>query len=115
MLTAIANDISYDQVFSFQIRKYATKGDILLSISSSGNSTNIIKAIEEAKSMEVTTISFVGFDGGRAKEMSDLCIHIPSNNYGICEDAHHSLMHIFAQYLRITSIDDKNKIGTMPF
>ena len=115
MLTAIANDISYDEVFAFQIKQYANKGDILLSISSSGNSENIIRAIEQAKSMGVITISFVGFNGGRAKEISDLCLHISSNNYGICEDAHHALMHIFAQYLRVISIDDKKKIGSIAF
>jgi len=115
MLTAIANDISYDEVFAFQIKQYATKGDILLSISSSGNSENIIRAIEQAKSLGALTISFVGFDGGRAKEISDLCLHISSDNYGICEDAHHALMHIFAQYLRLISIDDKEKIGSIPF
>ena len=81
MLTAIANDISYEEVFAFQIKQYANKGDILLSISSSGNSENIIRAIEQAKSMGVITISFVGFNGGRAKEISDLCLHISSNNY----------------------------------
>ena len=115
MLTAIANDMSYEEVFAFQIKQYATEGDILLSISSSGNSENIIRAIEEAKSLGVLTISFVGFDGGRAKEISDLCLHISSNNYGICEDAHHALMHIFAQYLRVISNDDKKKIGSIPF
>ena len=115
MLTAIANDISYDEVFAFQIKQYATKGDILLSISSSGNSENIIRAIEQAKSLGALTISFVGFDGGRAKEISDLCLHISSDNYGICEDAHHALMHIFAQYLRLISINDKEKIGSIPF
>ena len=115
VITAVANDISYDEVFAFQIKQYANKGDILLSISSSGNSENIIRAIEQAKSMGVITISFVGFNGGRAKEISDLCLHISSNNYGICEDAHHALMHIFAQYLRVISIDDKKKIGSIAF
>ena len=115
LLTAIANDIGYEEVFSFPLSKYAMKGDILLSVSSSGNSPNIIKAIETAKSLSITSISFVGFDGGKAKEISDFCIHTPSDNYGICEDAHHALMHIISQFIRLGSIDDKNKLGKIKF
>jgi phosphoheptose isomerase len=115
LLTAIANDISYEQIFAFQLSKFARKGDILLCVSSSGNSPNVIKAIEMANTMEVTSISFVGFDGGKAKEISDFCLHIPGNNYGICEDAHHILMHVISQYIRLTSVDDKSKLGNIKF
>ena len=115
LLTAVANDISYDDIFSFQLSKFANKGDILLSVSSSGNSPNIIKAIETAKELDVTSISFVGFDGGKAKEISDFCLHVPSNNYGICEDAHHVLMHVISQYIRLASIEDKSKLGKIKF
>ena len=115
LLTAVANDISYDEIFSFQLSKFANKGDILLSVSSSGNSPNIIKAIETAKELDVTSISFVGFDGGKAKEISDFCLHVPSNNYGICEDAHHVLMHVISQYIRLSSIEDKSKLGKIKF
>ena len=115
LLTAVANDISYDEIFSFQLSKFANEGDILLSVSSSGNSPNIIKAIEMANELDVTSISFVGFDGGKAKEISDFCLHVPSNNYGICEDAHHVLMHVISQYIRLTSIEDKSKLGKIKF
>ena len=115
ILTAVANDISYDEVFSFQVAKYSQKNDILLSVSSSGNSENIIKAIEKAKSMDLLTISFVGFDGGRVKEISDLVVHVEVDNYGLAEDAHHALMHIFAQYLRLQSVTVKEKIGKIKF
>lgn len=114
-LTAIANDLSYDDVFSYQIEKYASEGDVLLCVSSSGDSENIVRAINTAKKMKVETISFVGFEGGRAKDLSDCCVHVNSNNYGICEDAHHSLMHIFAQFLRLKNIDDSKKIGNIKF
>ena len=114
-LTAVANDIDYEDVFSYQIEKYGSENDILLSISSSGNSKNIIKAIEVAKSMKMKTISFVGFDGGAAKNISDIAIHVESENYGVCEDAHHSLMHILAQFLRLRNIDNSEKIGNIKF
>ena len=103
-LTAVANDISYDDIFSFQLEKYATNQDLLICISSSGKSQNIIRAISQAKDMGVKTISFVGFTGGEAKEMSDYCIHINSNNYGIVEDVHQSLMHLLAQYIRLNNL-----------
>ncbi len=114
-LTAVANDIDYEDVFSYQIEKYGNEDDILLSISSSGNSKNIIKAIEVAKSMKIKTISFVGFDGGVAKDISDVAVHIESDNYGVCEDAHHALMHILAQFLRLRNIDNSEKIGNIKF
>lgn len=115
LLTAIANDIDYDEIFSFPLSKFARKGDILLSVSSSGNSPNIIKAIETAKKMDLISISFLGFDGGKAKEISDYSLHIPSDNYGICEDAHHVLMHVISQYIRLTSIEDKSQLGKIKF
>jgi len=109
-LTAVANDISYDDIFSFQLEKYATHQDLLICISSSGKSQNIIRAISQAKDMGVKTISFVGFTGGEAKEMSDYCIHINSNNYGIVEDVHQSLMHLLAQYIRLNNLDSSKSI-----
>ena len=115
ILTAIANDISYEEVFAFQVEKYATENDILLSVSSSGNSENVVKAIEKAKSLNLFTISFVAFDGGRVKEISDLAIHVEVDNYGLAEDVHHALMHIFAQFLRLQSISKKEKIGKIKF
>ena len=115
ILTATANDISYDEVFSHQLERYGRSNDLLLSISSSGNSENIVRAIQKAKSMGILTISFVGFDGGRVKEESDLSIHIAVNNYGLAEDSHHILMHILAQFIRLQSIDDSKDIKNIKF
>lgn len=106
-LSAIANDISYKDIFSYQLDNYGKKGDVLLSVSSSGNSPNIIEAISMAKKKGMKTISFVGFMGGKAKQMSDNYIHIQSKNYGIVEDIHHSLMHMLAQYIRIRNLKNK--------
>jgi phosphoheptose isomerase len=102
LITAISNDIKYENVFSEQILEYCNKdsSNILLTISSSGKSKNIIKAISTAKKIGIKTISLTGFDGGKAKKMSDMNIHVKSNNYGIIESIHHSLMNIIAQYLK---------------
>lgn len=115
VITAIGNDIGYEEIFAYQVEKYALSGDVLLSVSSSGDSPNIIRAIEIANEKGLLTLSFVGFSGGKAKEISDFSLHINSNNYGVVEDAHHILMHIFAQYLRMRNIDDNAKLGHVKF
>ena len=99
MITALGNDFGFNQIYSKQIEYYCSEGDILLSISSSGNSANIIDAIKAAKSLGIKTISFTGFSGGEVKNISDLNLHVPFDNYGIVEDMHQSFMHIIAQYL----------------
>lgn len=103
-VTAIANDISYDDVFSFQLSRLAKKGDTLICVSSSGNSGNILRVIEEAKKLSVNSIAFVGFSGGKAKTLSDYSIHINIDNYGVVEDVHHALMHMLSQYIRIKNL-----------
>jgi D-sedoheptulose 7-phosphate isomerase len=115
LLTAIANDISYDNVFSYQLEKYGEEDDVLIAISSSGNSLNIINALKVAKSIGMKTISFVGFDGGNAKLLSDYCVHIAINNYGIVEDIHQSLMHILSQFLRLKHLDNPNELNEKIF
>ena len=114
-ITAVANDISYDDIFSYQLEKYGKEEDVLLCVSSSGNSSNIIKGLSMAKSKNIKTISFVGFVGGNAMDISDYCIHIPSSNYGIVEDVHHSLMHMLAQYIRLKNLNDSSRIEQLTF
>ncbi len=99
LLTAISNDFSYKEGFSKQLEYYIEPDDIILLISSSGNSENIIRAIDYANKNNIKSISFTGFDGGRAKELATMNIHIPIDNYGIIEDLHQSMMHIIAQYI----------------
>jgi len=114
-LTAVANDIDYESVFSFPLERYGEKGDILICVSSSGNSPNIVKAIKTAKTLGMISVSFVGFSGGKARDESDYSIHIPNENYGVVEDTHHSLMHILAQYVRIKSLTDEDDLGNIVF
>lgn len=100
IITAIANDISYDDVFVYQLRTMARAGDLLITISSSGNSENIVRATDWAKKNNIPTISMVGFSGGRSSKIADVTVHVDAQNYGIVEDVHQSIMHLFSQYLR---------------
>ena len=98
-ITAISNDINYKNVFSYQLDNYYSKGDLLILVSSSGNSKNIIELVKFAKKNKIQTIGFTGFNGGYLKKNCNISIHINAQNYGISEDAHHILMHIQLQYL----------------
>ena len=103
-ITAISNDINYDKIFYFQLESLFDPGDILILISSSGNSKNMVNALKFAKKNKIYTISFTGFKGGYLKRNSNLSIHVKSNTYGISEDSHHILMH----YLMEELIDQLN-------
>jgi D-sedoheptulose 7-phosphate isomerase len=98
---AIANDMEFAEVFVYPLKALAQKGDVLLTVSSSGNSENIVRAIDWAKANGVTTISLDGFTGGRAQSNADISLHIDAHNYGLVEDAHHAIMHMLAHYLRM--------------
>lgn len=98
-MTAISNDTSYEEVFKQQLINLASKNDILILISSSGNSLNIIKAAEYAKEAGLIIIGVTGFKGGRLKEICDYSAHIGSDSYGVCEDIHTIFGHFLAYYL----------------
>lgn len=100
LVTAIANDIGYDDVFSKQLEYQGELYDMLIAISSSGNSPNIIKAINKANEMGMITVAIAGFDGGAASVLAKYSVHIKSNNYGVIEDVSQSVMHFIAQTLR---------------
>ncbi|MDA0998025.1 MAG: SIS domain-containing protein [Proteobacteria bacterium] len=104
-ITAIANDISYDDVFVYQLRTMADAGDVLITISSSGDSENVVRAAQWAKDNGVRVVALTGFSGGRTAKLADVNLHVVADNYGVIEDAHQSLMHILAQYLRIEAMD----------
>ena len=106
IITAIANDISYDDVFVYQLHTMAGPGDVLLAISSSGNSENVVRSIEWARKNGVKTLALTGFAGGRSADAAEFNIHVTADNYGVIEDVHQSLMHVFAQYLRQSRMDD---------
>lgn len=108
LITAIANDIAYDDIFVFQIKTAAQEGDVLLSISSSGNSENICRALAWAKANKLITIAMCGFDGGRSKDLAEIVLHVDGFNYGIVEDVHQSLMHILAQHIRQAQMSEQD-------
>jgi D-sedoheptulose 7-phosphate isomerase len=106
MITAIANDLSYDEVFDYQLKSLAKPGDALITISSSGDSENIVRAATWAKENGIPVISMTGFSGGRSAEIADANLHVTADNYGVIEDVHQSLMHILAQYIRQAHMDE---------
>ncbi|MBN2752121.1 MAG: SIS domain-containing protein [Rhodospirillaceae bacterium] len=99
-LTAVANDTSYADVFVAQLHIFARPGDVLLTISSSGDSENIVRAVAWARDHAVSSVALTGFDGGRTARMADVNVHVDADNYGIVEDVHQSLMHAMMQYMR---------------
>lgn len=103
-MTMISNDYGYEEVFRYQLQSLARPGEVLVTISSSGNSENIVRAIEWAKENGLSTIALTGFSGGRSAALADVNIHVASNNYGTVEDAHQSVMHLLSQYLHRASV-----------
>ncbi len=93
LLTAWANDTSYDRVFSEQLTNLLDPGDVVIAISASGNSPNVVSAVLAARLMRASTIGLVGFAGGRLLEAVDAAIHVPSNDYGVVEDCHSVIEH----------------------
>lgn len=101
IITAIGNDFGYDQIFSRQLMALGRKNDILIGISASGNSINLIKAFEYAKSVGIKTVALTAFDGGQLKNIADYSVHVPTEKkeYGPAEDAHMVLDHLVGAYL----------------
>ena len=108
---AVANDIGFEEVFRFQLIGHIKPGDICLAISGSGNSKNVINAVEYAKSQGNKIIGLTGYNGGKLKELSDISLHVPINSMQITEDIHmvldHLMMSIF--YKEMCGIDHIRK------
>ena len=100
LMTAWGNDVHYDCIFAEQIRGLARRGDVLLVISGSGNSANIIQAVRTARDLGLSTIGLLGFDGGRVRGMLDHSVTVESEDYGFIEDAHMVLVHLVTAYLK---------------
>jgi len=109
-LTALANDEGYDRVFSGQLENFAKPGDILVVISASGNSKNLIDAVNLAKSRNVATIAFLGFDGGLLKEKVDESLWLPTEKgeYGMVESAHGTICHVLTTCLAQNLVIDRD-------
>jgi D-sedoheptulose 7-phosphate isomerase len=99
VLTCLANDISYAEVFSTQLQALANTGDLLVVISGSGNSPNVIRALEEAKHLGLKSYALLGFDGGRCKALADVPIHFPIDDMQLVEDLHMIVGHMLMKSL----------------
>jgi D-sedoheptulose 7-phosphate isomerase len=101
IITAIGNDFGYDEIFVRQLRVLGKEGDVLVGISASGNSPNVIKAFEYAKKSGIKSVAITAFDGGKMKSLADEGIHVPTGlkEYGPAEDVHMILDHLVGAYL----------------
>jgi D-sedoheptulose 7-phosphate isomerase len=102
-MMAVANDISYNRVFALQLKNYLQPGDVVMAISGSGNSPNVIEAVRYANQRGIDTIGLVGYDGGKLKQLARCCIHIPVDDMQKVEDLHlvmnHVMMALFKAHL----------------
>jgi len=100
LMTALANDLAYKDIFSEQLADLAEKGDTVLAISGSGNSPNVVQGLEEARKLGLHTLVLTGFAGGRVKALADLCLIVPSDNMQHIEDAHLCATHAIFRAIR---------------
>ena len=100
ILTCLGNDIGYDAIFSEQLKTLGQSGDSILVFSGSGNSANVINAIETAKNLEIESYAILGFNGGKCKQIADHCIHIEVNDMQIAEDFQCIIGHMIMQLLK---------------
>ena len=109
IVTAIANDDGYENIFVMQLQALMKKGDAVVAISASGNSRNLVRALEYANSKGVTTVGITSFDGGQLHQIAKLKVHVPSNKgeYGPAEDAHMVLNHLVGAYLNRLVANEK--------
>jgi D-sedoheptulose 7-phosphate isomerase len=99
IILALGNDVGFDSIFVEQLKPFAQPGDVVLGISGSGNSPNVLRAIEYAKGIGCVTIGAVGYGGGKLKSMVDHCFHVQVDDMQIVEDVHMILVHILMRIL----------------
>jgi D-sedoheptulose 7-phosphate isomerase len=104
VVTCLANDLSYDDIFSHQLELFGDSGDILIALSGSGNSKNIVKALNAAKKMEMKTFAILGYSGGECLRLADVPIHVPIHDMQISEDLQVVIGHMLMQWLGNNSI-----------
>ena len=99
VLTCLANDLGYENIFSYQLKNLAQKGDLLIVLSGSGNSPNVVNALNAAKKIGMPTCAILGYDGGRCRELADIVIHFPVRDMQIAEDLQLVVGHMLMQWL----------------
>ncbi|MFI1734539.1 SIS domain-containing protein [Streptomyces acidicola] len=116
-LTAWANDVSYDEVFTGQLAGLAERGDVLIGISTSGNSPNVLQALRYARAHGITTVGLLGPDGGRARDLCDAYVLAPADSIEEQEDVHMALAHILTRHMKAFVRTDREELaaaGTAP-
>jgi D-sedoheptulose 7-phosphate isomerase len=111
LLTALANDYGYDYVFSRQLESLASDRDVLIAITTSGNSRNILKAVQVAKSKKIKTIGLTGRSGGILKDLADITIKIPSDNISRIQEAHITVGHIICELVERELFNETGSIS----
>jgi phosphoheptose isomerase len=111
-ILAIGNDISFDKIFTYQLENYCSKGDMVITLSCSGNSPNIIDVLNFCKKKKIFTISFTGFATKQIQKKSNINLNINIKNYGISEDFFQIIMHMLSQSIRLKFLS-KRKIKTI--
>ncbi len=109
-ILAVSNDISFDKVFSFQLDNYYTKGDIVILLSCSGSSPNIIDTLQYCKKNKIFTISITGFAKKNIQKKANLNLNLEVKNYGVSEDLFQIIMHMLSQSIRLKFIKNKKNI-----
>ena len=100
LLTALANDLAYKDIFSEQLSDLAQRGEMVLAISGSGNSPNVVQGLEQARNLGLRTLVLTGFAGGRVKPLADICLVVPSDNMQHIEEAHLCATHVVFRAIR---------------
>ena len=100
-LTAIGNDASFDDIFVEQLKNFAESGDVVVGISGSGNSPNILKAVEYANQLGCITVGFCGYDGGKLKPLVQCCFHVRYDDMHVVQDIHMILVHVLSRLLSV--------------
>ncbi len=111
IITCLANDTGYENIYANQLKVKANHSDILIALSGSGNSSNIVKAIDTAKQLGMQSVAILAFDGGRSKELADLVIHFPIDDMQIAEDTQLIIGHLCMQWLNSNKPGQVNSIN----
>lgn len=112
-LMAISNDISYEAIFEEQLRNFARPGDLVIGLSGSGNSKNVVNALLWAKNQGIQTAALTGFRGGQCAQIADISIHIPVADMEIIEDLHMMTFHAIKRYLTNTLLGENPGMGAV--
>jgi D-sedoheptulose 7-phosphate isomerase len=99
VVTCLANDVGYEKIYSEQLAVQGDSGDLLIVLSGSGNSQNIVNALQRARSMDIKSYAILGYDGGKSKQIADIAIHFPVNDMQIAEDMQIVVGHMLMQWL----------------